>query len=382
MLLPRRLLVLPSLLLLASPTRGEIVERVVAKVNGDIITQTEFESRQIAAVQAARVEPDKIGAFLQENNARILQDAIDELLLVQRATDLNMRLRPEYIKEVIEGIKKENNIASDEQLREQLRREDMTIDDLKRNIERSILRRQILSRELEPKLAVTDAEALADYEARKAEHVKPPAVKLQEILVGAESRARELVTRARAGEDFQALARMYSAAPTGAAGGDLGWLARGEMNPELERIAFVLAPGQVSDPIPAGESFRILKLLEKREGSVTPFDEVKAEIKQRLGQDRMNKEYEAYMEGLRKKAIIDVLVREVALEVRAPVAPTGLRDSLAAEPKDVPANPDAEISTSPQAAPERVAPPPLPGEKPAEPDAKDKDKPAPARPPS
>jgi len=384
--LPRLLRALPSLLLLAPPARGEIVERIVAKVNGDIITQTEFEARQIAAVQMARVEANQIESFLRANNARLLQEAIDELLLAQRAADLNMRLRPDYIKEVIEGIKKENNLDSDEQLQEQLRREGMSLDDLKRNIERSILRRQVLSRELEPKLAVTDADARADYEARRAEYVKPPAVRLQEILVppaGGENRAREMVARARVGEDFAALARTYSASHTGAEGGDLGWLAKGEMNAQLEKVAFSLEPGQVSDPIRVGSSLLILKVLETRPGHTTPFEEVKEEIKKRLGRDRGDREYEAYVEGLRRNAIVNVMVREVPLEVTAPGAPAGILEGLAGSPAAgaAPSESEEEITTTPQAAPERVAPPPLPGRPGPEPDAEKKDESKPNPPP-
>ncbi len=77
------LVALPSLLILlaASGVRAEILERVVAKVNGDIVTLTEFQARQLAAAQAARIDPDKVEPFLRENNAKILQEAIDDLLL-------------------------------------------------------------------------------------------------------------------------------------------------------------------------------------------------------------------------------------------------------------------------------------------------------------
>ena len=104
---------LASYLLLAASAPAEILERVVAKVNGDIVTLSEFQARQVAAVQAAGglTTDDRIERFLRENNARILQEAIDDLLLVQKAQELGMRLRPEYIKDIIEGIKKENNIA-------------------------------------------------------------------------------------------------------------------------------------------------------------------------------------------------------------------------------------------------------------------------------
>src|SRR5712691_9447493 len=127
----KRLPAIPSLLvLLAAPAGAEIIERVVAKVNGEIITLSEFVNRQVAAVQSARIAPDRIETFLRDQNAKILQDAIDEILLVQRAGDVGIRLRPEYTKDVIEGIKKENNLASDQALQEQLRREGMSLDDL------------------------------------------------------------------------------------------------------------------------------------------------------------------------------------------------------------------------------------------------------------
>src|SRR4029079_8029260 len=130
-----------GLLAVTVSSRAEIIERVVAKVNGDIVTQSEFEARQLAAVQAARIPPDQVETYLRQNNQRILQEAVDDLLITQRAAELGIKLRPEYVQDIIEGIKKENNIASDEELRRQLRREGMSVEDLKRNIERSVLRR-------------------------------------------------------------------------------------------------------------------------------------------------------------------------------------------------------------------------------------------------
>ena len=236
-----------------------------------------------------------------------------------------MRMRPEYIKEIIEGIKKENNIASDDELQQQLRREGMSLDDLKRNIERSIMRRQLLSRELESKVAVSDDEVRADYEARRAEYDRPGTLHLQEIVVktqsGSQALATDLVRRARAGEDFAELARAYSAAPTASAGGDLGRLSREDLSPEIAKVAFALPVGGVSEPLPTPEGFRILKVVEKTEASQVPFEEVKAEIQKRLSAERATREYEAYMEGLRKEAIIDVRVREVPLQAAVPATP-------------------------------------------------------------
>ena len=102
----------PSALLLAASAavRAEVIEKVVAKVNGQIITLSEFQSRQLAAAQAARVDPSTVGQFLRQNNARILQDAIDELLIMQKAEDAGMKAPSQYVDEAIASIKKDNNL--------------------------------------------------------------------------------------------------------------------------------------------------------------------------------------------------------------------------------------------------------------------------------
>jgi peptidyl-prolyl cis-trans isomerase SurA len=376
---PRWSLSILSLVLLAVAARGEIVEKVIVKVNGDIVTQSEFEARQIAAVQQSRVGTDQVEKFLRENNAHILQEAIDDLLLVQRAADLGMKMRPDYIKEVIEGIKKENNIASDEDLQQQLRREGMSLDELKRNIERNILKRQVLQRELESKVTATEDDGKAYYQGHMDEYTKAATVRLQQIVVKADpkepNRAEEIVARIRNGEDFAELAKTYSVGPNTASGGDLGTLRKGDLAPDVEKVAFSLGLGQVSDPIPTADGYRILRVMEKTEGSVTPYEDARIEILRRLNAARSSEEVERYLQGLRDKAIIDLRVREVGLQLNQPVTQgTSLLDSANQPPEPggppaatapaapgpaapaAPADPDAEISTSPQTAPERVAP--------------------------
>jgi peptidyl-prolyl cis-trans isomerase SurA len=364
-----RYLLLSSLALLAASSGAEVVERVVARVNGDIVTLSDFEARQIADVQAARVPPERIETYLRENNRRILQDAIDEVLILQRGEELGIRLRPEYVQEVIEGIKKENNISDDGEMRRQLRREGMTLEGLKRNIERSIVRRQVLQRELEGRTVVTDGEARADYEARKAEYTRSPAVELQEILVKDEALARDLVAQARQGGDFPALARQHSVAPSKSGGGDLGRLNKGEMNAQLEAAAFALAPGGVSDPLRTDQGWRIIKVITKAEGSVVPFEEAKADIIKRLGQERANKAYETYVERLRKDNLpgTKVVVSEVPLQLSVPTSTDA--PGAPATPSLVPAPvlgaDPSEFGVTPQARPERVVPPAVPGAAPS-----------------
>jgi peptidyl-prolyl cis-trans isomerase SurA len=364
----RRALFLPSLLALAAlSASADVLERVIVAVNGDIVTQSEFEQRQVAAVQGARIAPSEIERYLRDNNARILQEAIDDLLLVQRAAELGYKVPSSYLDEVIAGIKKDNNIATDADLNEQLRREGMTLSDLRRNIERQVLRRQVLQRELESRMNVSEAEARGDYQKNKAQHERPPSVTLREIVVSGEDdstrvRAEDVVRRARAGEDFDALARSSSSASSATRGGELGQVSRNDLAPDLARVVFALPVGGVTDAIPVEKGFRILKVEQRSDGGLVPFDQVKGEILRRLAQEKAAHEYQTYIEGLRKPALISLKVREVPLQVTVPSGPLLEAPSApglgAAPAPAAPAATDQEFTTSPQDRPERVAPPP------------------------
>jgi parvulin-like peptidyl-prolyl isomerase len=386
------LLVLPSLALAPSGARAEIIERVVAKVNGQIITLSEFQSRQIAAAQAARVDPSNVGMFLRQNNAKILQDAIDEILILQKAEDAGIKAPSQWVDEAIDGIRKDNNITTDEQFQDALNREGLTLAELRQNLEHGIVRRYIVDRDVRPKIEASDAELQAEYQKLKAtEFTKAPTVTLQEILVkeeaGGMALAREVVAKAKAGEDFTALARTYSSAPSRAHGGEIGQLAQGELNPDLEKVAFALPVGEVSDPIPVEGGYRILKVVAKTSGSTTPYEAAKERVRERLMMSRFEAAYDAYMEELRKNASIELRVREVPVQLTGPIPEGSLLEALeplapgappvppatgavelptsatgspaGAKPAAPPAG-DEEIVTTPQAGPEKVAPPPPP----------------------
>ncbi len=402
------LLILPSALLLESSgaALGEVIERVVAKVNGQIITLSDFQSRQIAAAQAARVDPANASAFLRQNNAKILQEAIDDVLIMQKAEEAGIKAPPQWVDEAIAGIKKDNHLDTQEQFEDALQREGLTLGELRENIERGIVKRYVLERDIRGKVEVSDSELRAEYEKLKAtELTKPPTVSLQEILVkeadGGLARARELAAKAKAGEDFAGLAKAYSAAPSKAQGGDLGEVARTDMSKEMAALTDSLPVGGVSEPMLVEGGYRLLKVTAKTEGSTTPFEAAKEKIRDRLMAQRGEKEYDAYMAELRKSAQIELRVREVPLRLTGPIPEGSLLESLdpstlfatpspqgeagAASSPVTPASPaaapasgkpagaaaapagDDEISTTPQAAPERVAPPAAPAAPPKTP---------------
>ena len=333
--------------------RGDVIERVIARVNGQIVTLSEFEARQLAAVQAARVPEGEIEAFLRQNNARLLEEAMEELLLVDRAATLGMKLRTEYLDQVIDDIKKEQNITNEADFMAQLKREGLTLDALRRNIERSVVVRQVRSREVDPKAQVSEADVRAEYERRKAaDFTRKATVHLLEIVVkgeGARESARVLVDRIRKGQDFATLARDHSASASRAAGGDLGRVEPDDLNPALSAAIAPLRPGEVSEPVVVDGTYWILKVQERLADEVTAFDQVKERLQEELSRARFEKVYGDYIADLKKNAVYTVYVRE---------APTTIGRRSRPAPKPVAT--DDEFTTSGSAAPERITVPAAP----------------------
>jgi peptidyl-prolyl cis-trans isomerase SurA len=323
-------------LLLAASAHAVVLERVIAKVNGEIITLSELEQRQVAAAQSANVPADKIDAYLQEKSGEILQEAIDELLLSQKAEDVGIKVRPEALDQVLADIKKENKITTDEQFQAELAREGVTVEALRRNIERSIVRRRLLSREIETKITVPDDEIRAEYQRRQKDFRLPASVQLQEIVLAgddakAKAAAEDLAKRVRAGEDFAALAKEHSISPTRATGGDLGRMALGELHADLRRAIEGLAVGQVSAPTTVGGNVRILKVVDRTDARTVPYEEARSALEQRMKQERMAQALTPYLENLRKQAVIDVRVREVPHNISMPAtndAPAIIREQI------------------------------------------------------
>jgi parvulin-like peptidyl-prolyl isomerase len=336
--------------------QGDVIERVIARVNSQIITLSEFEARQLAAVQASRVPDSEIEAFLRQNNAKLLDEAMEELLLVDRASTLGLKLRPEYLDQVIEDIKKEQNITSEEEFQTQLRREGLTKETLRRNIERSVIVRQVRARDVEPKAQVSEADVRAEYERRKgADFTRKATVHLMEMVFkgpGAADAAKAAVERVKKGEDFEAVAREVSMSASKSLGGDLGRVEPSDLNPALSAAIANLQPGEVSAPIPVENGYWVLRVRERMADEVTAFDQVKDRIQEELSRTKMEKVYADYVADLKKNAIYTVYVREAPTQIgRAKPRP-------AATP--VPVNGDEEITTTGSAAPERITVPNTP----------------------
>jgi len=312
---------------LASPLaqQGTILEQVLVKVNGEIVTKTEIEQRQIAALRqrdpAMRPDSDEaLQKALLEVTPQVIVDAVDEMLIVQRGKELGYSMSTEQFNSILENIKKENKIETDEALQAALKQEGMTMADLRRQLERTSLVQRVQQQEVMAKLQVTDIELRAYYDAHQAEFATVPQVTLREITVNvpvtaqginvatddaAKAKAEEVRAKIIAGEPFPRLAAEYSDSGSKANGGLVGPMAKTDLSDELQQAIAGLKAGGVTPVLRTSRGYQIIRIETLQDTTTKPFDDAKAEIADKIANDKRKVEFDKFLDKLRGEAIID-----------------------------------------------------------------------------
>jgi parvulin-like peptidyl-prolyl isomerase len=312
-------------------TRADILEQVLVKVNGDIITKTDLEQRQIAALRQKQpnLRPDNqadLQKALNEITPEVIVEAVDELLLVQRGKELGYTMSNEQFQGIIDNIKKENKLEDDEQFQAALKQEGLTMADLRKQLERQMIVTRVQQSEVMSKLQVTDAELKLYYDGHKGAFTTVPQITLREILVAvtgtdrgvnvaqddaAKEKAEALRTRALSGEPFARLAADASDSGSKANGGLIGPLGRDQLSPELQKEVDSLKVGDITPVLRTTRGYQLLKLEALVPAAIKPFDEAKDDIAEKIANEKRQGEFEKFMAGLRTQAIIDWKNEEV-----------------------------------------------------------------------
>jgi peptidyl-prolyl cis-trans isomerase SurA len=321
----------PALLVLAAVAspRAEIIEQILVKVNGEIFTKTDLEQRQVATLRQRGQQIDlksdpnneQLRKALDEITPQIMVEAVDEMLVVQRGKELGYTLGDAQFKSVVDNIKKENKMESEEQFQAALKAENMTMADLRRNLERQMISQRVQQNEVLGKIGVTDDEARQYYDAHLKEFTTSPSVTLREILVAvpgdpkvlnvaadeaAKGRAEEIRKRVTTGgESFEKLAAELSDSPSKANAGLIGPLSVNDISPELRKLIEGLTPGGVGELVRTTRGYQILKLETMTATQTMPFDQAREQISERVFTDKRKGEFKKYIEKLRTQAIIE-----------------------------------------------------------------------------
>jgi parvulin-like peptidyl-prolyl isomerase len=319
-----------AVVVLTAPLAGssEILEQVLVKVNGDIITKSELEQRQINALrQQTKSEVDlqalqndeQLKKALAEITPRILVDTIDDLLLMQLGKEKGLRLSDDMFNRWLSNLRKEQNLTDDQKFAGALKQEGMTIADLRRNVERQFLIQEVQRQEVGSKLQITEAEARQYYQYHQQEFVEQASVTLREILIevptaqqensaaafdAAAEQAAAVRARLAAGEDFAKVTAEVSAAPSKANGGLIGPIVVAELSQSLQQTLDKMKPGEITQPIRTTRGYQIIKLETFKPSAVQPFESVRDVVAEKVYNERQRSEVQKFLNRIRSQAII------------------------------------------------------------------------------
>ena len=309
-----------GLLMLGAPlARAELVDRVAAIVNTDVITLSEVEKR--AAPELARVDQESTGPERAQKRAQALRKTldtmIDEKLVDNELKDLKVSIGDKEVDAAIDEVKKSYNL-NDDQLAQAVAREGYTLAEYREQMRKQIGRYKLIAEKVRKNVKVSDADVQTEYDRMTRSEGEDYEVHIRHILINvprtatqadvetARKKAQAIAVEARGPNvDFAALAKKRSEGSSSSDGGDLGFFKRGTMVPEFEKVAFSLKSGEVSQPVRTQFGWHVLKLEEIRKLGMKPLAEVRPEIEDRLRRQQADRLTSQYMETLRNAAVVE-----------------------------------------------------------------------------
>jgi peptidyl-prolyl cis-trans isomerase SurA len=301
---------------------AEIIDRVVAVVNDEIITLSEFneESRDTLQRITDQAPPNELAGALQNARQEILSRMIDRKITVQKAEAMNISANDAEIDATLETILARNK-ATKEDLRKELAARGITEAAYRASLREQILFSKLVSYEVNSKIVITEEKAREYYDTRFMRELPANGYYLLQIGLGVggsqagkdevQKKAVEIREAAINGQSFNQLAAAYSDLPSAVDGGDIGVIKENEMAPDMLQAVAALEPGDISPVMETYSGFIFFKLLgANRDGTVTraPFDSVKEEIFARLQNEEQEKMYSNWVKELREKAYIKELL--------------------------------------------------------------------------
>jgi peptidyl-prolyl cis-trans isomerase SurA len=300
----------------AITANGTVIEDVIARINDQIITRSEYDrARQQMLQDAEQQKADE--AALQDHLKDLLRDMIDSDLLISKGKELGITCDAETVRQLDE-IRKQNHLPDMEALEKAAAQQNVSFEDFKQNIRNQCIRQSVVREEVGRRLQPTHAQEEAYYQAHAKEFEVPEQIHLSEILIPtpesptdaqlsqAQAKADEVAAKLKAGANFADLAKVSSGGPTASAGGDLGDFKRGSLGQVLEDATFPLAVGANTAPIRTRQGFVILKVDAHQAAGVPPMAQVEDQLQQAIYMDQLQPALRAYLTKARGEAYMEI----------------------------------------------------------------------------
>jgi peptidyl-prolyl cis-trans isomerase SurA len=298
-----------------------IVEQIVAKVNGDIITRSEIDRARRTFETEMRTRgatPQQIQDALAQKEKDALRDRIDQLLLVQRAKDLNINVDNEVSK-YLGSIQQQQKIADPEKFQAWVKEQSgMSFEDFRSEAKNSMMTERVIGQEVGGKIQISKDDVQKYYDEHKADFMREEQVFLREIVISiqgkdaagvaaAEKKAKDLVARAKKGEKFPDLARDNSESDSARQGGELGAFKKGDLREDLVKLLWEKNKGYVTDPIlNPGSSYVIFRVEDHHKAGQATLPEVENEVREKLYMPQFQPKVREYLTGLRESAFLEI----------------------------------------------------------------------------
>jgi len=305
------------LLFFPHPLSGKVIDRIVAVVNDEVITLSDLNK----AFASFRKNIDNLPPQEQEKaevevKKTLLRRLIDAALIAQEAKKTGIIVKDEEVTAALKDVLSRRKISLTE-FSQELARQGLTLETYRKELRDQLMRMRLIRREIRARIIVTDEEIGNYYRSHRNEYEGKEAVRVFQFLlpfpsgiqteekVKLKKKAEEIRTRLLSGEALeQVISRLSSDREI--VSGDLGYVEKGTALPEVERVAFSLERGSISEVIESSVGFHVLLVADKKGGGLKPLEEVREEILNKLEEEKLEKKFEEWLETLRSKAHIEI----------------------------------------------------------------------------
>jgi len=302
-------------------SKAVLVEEIVARVNNEIITLSDYEKAAQGLADEVRQDcqnctPDQLQAEMKERQKNLLRDMIDQQLLIEHAKDMGIDVETDLVKRLDE-VRKENGLATMDDLEKAVEKQGIVWEDYKQQMKNGLLTQKVIQQEVGGRMDIGPDEIKKYYDAHKQDFVRPEQVDLSEILLSTEGKTPEEIAAVKTkaddlhkqvvnGADFAQLAMRHSDGSTAQDGGELGLYERGQLASELADAVFKLDKNGITDVIQTKAGFEILKVNEHYQAGLQPLDKVSDQITNIIYKQKMDPAMRDYLAELREESYVTV----------------------------------------------------------------------------
>jgi peptidyl-prolyl cis-trans isomerase SurA len=308
--------IIPALMFGFYTAEAQIVDRIMAKVNDDIITQSELNRAMAQYRQelASKYAGQQLEEMIAKTREQLLNNLIETKLINQKAIELGYDATVETaVASEVQRIMKENNLPDTESLEKALAQQGMTVRELREQIRDALMGQYLVNDFVRARITLLTPEIEKYYKDHTADFTTPEEVTLSEIIIradggdnAAENQANDLYRRLQQGEAFSALASQYSKGPTANKGGGIGTFQVSDIRPDMLNAIKGLNEGDISKPQKTDEGYVIYHIDTRKYATVKSLDDVREEIKDLLYRQRFNPEFDRFISQLKDDAYIQI----------------------------------------------------------------------------